>query len=122
MAYSRDLRERVLAFVEAGGSKSEASRIFGVSRWCVYNWLKRVGLAALKPGPKQPRHLLVTVLEAHVAAYPDAYQKERALALGVSDYVVWYGLKRLGIKKNATVPRNKRRASQRISEAARQDS
>ena len=122
MAYSKDLRERVQAFVEAGGTKSEASRLFGVSRWCVYNWLKRVDLEALKPGPKEPRSLACSVLEAHVAAYPDAYQKERAEALGVSEYVVWYGLKRLGIKKNATVPGKKRRSSQGIPETARQHS
>ena len=34
-----------------------------------------------------------------MVACPDAYQAERAKALGVSEYVVWYGLKRLGLKK-----------------------
>jgi len=112
MAYSRDLRERVVAFVRDGGRKSEASRRFGVSRWCVYHWLKRVNLAASKPGPKQPRRLALSKLAAHVEAYPDAYQAERAEALGVSEYVVWYGLQRLGYKKKRGVPRKKRRVSQ----------
>lgn len=35
--------------------------------------------------------------------FPDTYQHERALALGVSDYAVWYGLKRLGIKKRCCI-------------------
>ena len=34
MAYSVDLRERVVGFVGNGGSKAEASRRFGVSLWC----------------------------------------------------------------------------------------
>lgn len=39
MIYSIDLRKRVLDFVKAGGSKAAASRTFGISRRCVYNWL-----------------------------------------------------------------------------------
>ncbi len=39
MRYSQDGRKRVLDFIAAGGSKAEASRRFGVSRRCIYNWL-----------------------------------------------------------------------------------
>ena len=69
-----------------------------MSRWCVYEWLRREHLAAEKTGPKQAWKLDMEALAAHVAAYPDAYQYERAEALGVSRHVVLYGLKRLGIK------------------------
>jgi transposase len=110
MTYSVDLRERVVTFVKQGRSKSEAARRFKVSRWCVYNWLERETLEPEKQGCPGPWKLNPEALEAHVEAYPDAYQHERGAALGVSRHVVLYGLKRLGIrrKKNAAVPREKR--------------
>lgn len=41
-------------------------------------------------------------LKLDVEQYSDAYQFERATRLGVSEYCVWYALKRLGVtyKKN----------------------
>ena len=45
MTYSKDLRKRVVAFVESGGSRAEAARLFEVSRWCVYDWINREDLA-----------------------------------------------------------------------------
>lgn len=105
MTYSVDLRERVVEFVEQGGSKSEAARRFKVSRWCVYDWLNRETLEPEKQGCPAPWKLCPEALKAHVEAYPDAYQHERGADLGVSRHVVLYGLKRLEMsrKKNATV-------------------
>jgi hypothetical protein len=74
-------------------------RLFKVSRWCVYNGLKRAGLAAEVRGRRKPYRLAAEVLLAHVKAYPDAYLHERATALGVSCYAVWYGLRRLGLTR-----------------------
>ena len=39
MAHSPDLRKRILDFVEAGGKKSEASRLFRVARSTIDRWL-----------------------------------------------------------------------------------
>ena len=53
MAYSTDLRKRVLDFVNTGGSKAEAERTFCVSRRTIYNWLETPDpLACEKQGPK----------------------------------------------------------------------
>jgi transposase len=114
MTYSTDLRERVVVFVQEGGSKSEAATRFKISRWCVYNWLKRETLTPSKQGCPKPWRLCPEALKAHVASYPDAYQHERAAEFGVSRYAVWYGLRRLKItcKKNVTVRRAKRQLSQ----------
>ena len=67
----------------------------------MYDWLKRQDLELAKQGSLLgPWKLEPEKLKAHVEAYPpDAYQYERAEALGVSRYVVLYGLKRLGYKK-----------------------
>ena len=112
MVHSSDLRERVVAFVREGGGKSEAARRFRVSRWCVYDWLSRKELKPASTRAVKPWKLCPEKLKDHVEQYPDAYQYERARDLGVSRYAVWYGLRRLGIKKNAAVPGKKRRASQ----------
>ncbi len=39
MRYSIDGRKRVFDFIDAGGSKAEASRRFQVSRTIIYHWL-----------------------------------------------------------------------------------
>lgn len=60
MRYSTDLGQRVLDFVNEGGSKAAASRIYGVSRTCIYNWLNAEDPLAYKnPGPKPPTDLTI---------------------------------------------------------------
>ncbi|WP_442918258.1 IS630 transposase-related protein, partial [Magnetococcus sp. PR-3] len=44
MSYDIELRQRVIDFVESGGKKAEAARIFQVSRATIYNWLSRDSL------------------------------------------------------------------------------
>ena len=90
MSYSSDFR--VLDFISNGGSKAEASRRFGISRTCIYEWLKAQDpLASAKPGPRGPRCLDYPALKQHVADFPDATQNERAAHFGV--YGIWYGEK-----------------------------
>ena len=59
MTYSLDLRQRVVSFVEGGGSKSEASRVFRVGRNTVYSWLRRPhGPPHPRLGPERGRRVL----------------------------------------------------------------
>ena len=63
MAYSTDLRKRVLDFITNGGSKAAAERTFGVSRRTIYNWLAAEDPFAYdKPGPKGPAALITMSL------------------------------------------------------------
>ena len=48
-AYALDLRERVVKFVQVGGSKVEAGRRFSLGRSTVYRYL-----AAVKTSPPPP--------------------------------------------------------------------
>ena len=41
MSYSIDLRERVISFIEGGGSKIGASRLFRVSCRTVFMWIQQ---------------------------------------------------------------------------------
>ena len=106
MAYSTDLRKRVLDFIQTGGKKSEASRRFSVDRSTIYRWLgAQDPLTTEKPGPKNMRCLDEIALEKHVADFPDLTQNERATHFGVSVSSIGYGLRKLGItrKKNTRI-------------------
>lgn len=103
MAYSSDLCKRVLAFIEAGGQKTQACRQFSIARAPLYTWLNAEDpLARQKPGPRGPRNLDLNALEKHVADFPDPTQVGRASYFAVSEFCIYYGLKTLGItrKKN----------------------
>jgi putative transposase len=118
MAYSKDLRERVIQFVQEGGSRIEASRRFKVSRMTVFGWLKPPQQTEpKKTGPKGSWKLNLDHLKELVAQHPDLYQRELGAQLGVSGVCVWAGLKKLNLsrKKNATLLRKKRQVSQVVS-------
>ena len=106
MAYSTDLRKRVLDFITNGGSKvSAAERIFRVSRRTIYNWLEAEDpYACEKPGPKGPRHIDYDALQQHVADFPDFTLAERAQHFGASIHGIFYALSKLNItrKKKTT--------------------
>jgi transposase len=100
MAYSEDLRKRVIAFVEAGGSKAEAAERFGVSRAISFLWCKTPEkVSASKPGPKGCWKLNLERLKQRLEERPTAYQYELAVVLGVSQRCVGRGLKRLRLTR-----------------------
>ena len=100
MAYSTDLRKRVLDFIHTGGKKAEAARRFSVDRSTIYRWLRAQNpLATKKPGPKHMRCLDEMALKKHVADFPDLTQNERATHFGVSVSSIGYGLRKLGITR-----------------------
>ena len=104
MAYSIDLRKRVVEFVEAGGRKAEAARRFRVSIWCVQDWGTRADLAPKHQGPRR-RKLDRLALRQHVAQHSDATLKERAQHFGVRINAIWYALRQMKVthKKNAAI-------------------
>ena len=82
MAYSSDLRTRVLQFIANGGSKTEAVKRFKVGRTAIYRWLNaKDPLMCGKPGPRKPRLLDPVALAEHVKLHPDQTLKERAQTL-----------------------------------------
>ena len=109
MAYSTDLRKRVLDFINEGGSKAAAQRTFGISRRTIYNWLEAEDpFASEKPGPKGPRHIDYDALGQHVSDFPDATLAERAKHFGVSINGIFYALAKLNItrKKRRRLTKN----------------
>ena len=103
MSYSIDLRERVVNYVQAGGSQVEAARVFGVTRRTIYNWMQREDLTPVHRETRR-RKIDRAALAAHVRELPDAYLRERAAHFGVSTPSLWAALRRLKIvKKNDTL-------------------
>lgn len=85
MAYSEDLKQRVLSFVAAGGSKKEAARLFVVARSTVFVWLGQPpDHQRRKPGPKTGYKIDRTKLAQLIEAQPDLLQREMAQIMGVS--------------------------------------
>ena len=95
MTYSVDLRKKVVAFVEHGGSQAEAARRFDISLWCVRDWLVRQDLQPRQKGVARQRKLDKEALRAHVRDYPDALIRERAAYFGVYPNAVWVALQAL---------------------------
>ena len=99
MIYSIDLRKRVIAFIENGGKKLEASRQFNVCRPTIDKWLllkKETGSLESPPlPPRSWRKLNPEALLAHVEAYPDGMLEDYAEHFQTSPSGVWRALKRL---------------------------
>ncbi len=108
MAYSMDLRERVVNYVRGGGSKAEAARRYEVSEATVYAWLKRENLQPTVVSRRR-RKIDWQALEKHVHQHPDATLKDRGKQFGVNASAICYALKALQItrKKTAKVCRKK---------------
>ena len=130
--FSEDLRERIVGAVEAGRSRHEAARIFGVSPSCVVKLMQRYReTGAVRPakfgGYRKP------ILAGHeakvlalVAARPDLTISELAtelatLRIKVGRSSVYRFLRRLGLtfKKNSarlrTTPARRRRRPHRLA-------
>jgi transposase len=78
-AYSLDLRERIVRAVDDGMAKSQAARLFGVSRSTIKRYVRQrrqIGSLAPQPRPGGPPPLIGPAqretLRAQVAAAPDA--------------------------------------------------
>lgn len=110
MAYSEDLRKRVLRFVHAGGSKAEAARRYEVHLRTIFVWLGQGDEHQRgKPGPRTSRKFSRDQLAHLIAKQPDALLKELAQALGVQSInTISHALKLMGIsrkKKRCDTPK-----------------
>ncbi len=100
MAYSYDLRIKALEYIEKGGSKEEASRIFGVTLRTLFHWIKRKKQGCLAPNQRRkrkPHKIDEEKLKAYIQEHPDAYLREIAGVFGASVTAVFYALRRLKI-------------------------
>ena len=71
MPYSLDFRQKVINFVENGGTITKAAHTFGIGRASIYRWLSRPKLSATKVKSSQ-RKLDWKELEKDVKQNPDS--------------------------------------------------
>jgi transposase len=98
MSYSLDLRERVIEFVENGGSVLRASKLYKVSRATIYRWLGRETLQA-KVVKRRKRKLDWEALRKDVEEHPDTKLKDRAKKFGVRASALCYAFKEMRITR-----------------------
>ena len=119
MAYSIDFRRKVLEVRDRDRlSIAQVAERFAVGKASVMRWLKRI---ERKPSGFRRRKLEVEALAADLRDYPDAYQRERAVRLGVTQNAISYALKRklpVSYKKNTTASARGRRSAVCLSRAA----
>jgi putative transposase len=101
MSYGIDYRRLVVSFVEEGGSKRDAARLFKISPNTVYEWLKRAEDLRPRPALSRIRKMDKAALRQHVQDNPDALLRERAALFGVSPVAVFCAMKKMKfVKKN----------------------
>jgi transposase len=98
-AYSLDIRERIVAFVQSGGAKTEAAARFGVSRKTVYRYLGASAAGALAPKTSWGgwRKIDPARVLREIRRRPDATQPEIARIFKATPMGVSHCLRRLGI-------------------------
>ena len=111
VAYSKDLRERVLDYIAEGHTRQAAANLFKVSLSPIYLWqrLRKAGESlAAKVRTSKPRKLDYEKLKAYVEINPDATLKEYGAHFQVSHVSIFAALKKLGItrKKSRSFTRN----------------
>jgi len=93
-----ELRERVIGYVQSGGSQVEACRLYDVDRKTIYRWLHRPSAAS---AARRTRHRVIdkAALALDVRHRPDALLRERAEQFGVTPSGMWRALRALGMRK-----------------------
>lgn len=111
MTYSTDLREKVLQFIEKGGSIVEGARLFGVSKPTIYSWIKlkeHQGSLEAKI-PKRPwRKLDPEALMVLLKEHPSWTMKEYGEHFGMSQPSISNAFARLRITRKKRLYGTKR--------------
>jgi transposase len=114
-ALSMDLRERVVAFVKAGGGKLETARHFKIARRSVYRYLEADARGRLEPKKSWGtwRKLDPEKLSRYVRKNSEATLKDMQEAFQVSQQAIWVRLGQMGItlKKSHSVSGARRGAA-----------
>ena len=110
MAYEKRFRERVLSHVEAGKSKTEVRKMFGIGINTIKEWEKlreETGKLENRELKRSYRKIDPEKLRADVKENPDSFDEERAIRFGVSRTGIQSARKKhkLTRKKNTKIQR-----------------
>ena len=102
MAYSLDLRERVISFLENNDDKKLASALFGVDRSTIYRWIKhKKERGTLQPLKRDYAYKKIDydLLKKHAESHPDQFLFEIAEKFSVTLQAIFYAFKKLKITR-----------------------
>jgi len=112
MSYSLDLRERVVAYVEAGSSVRKAEEVFKVGKTTVHSWVVKkntTGSLAPKELNRPFKKIDPQVLRKLIEAKPDMYLRELAEQFNCTTGSISQALCKLNITRKKRVrPTEKR--------------
>jgi Transposase and inactivated derivatives len=102
MAYSIDLRKKVIEYLASGHSQREAREVFNISLAAINRW-HQLYIQTGKLEDKKPcrsfKKLDPVKLQAYVQEHPDAYLKEIGEVFGCTGSSVRKAFRRLGITR-----------------------
>ena len=102
MAYSEDLRKKVIGYLEEGNTQESAKAVFKIGLTTIKRWRKQykdTGSLAKKELNRRFRKLDPEQLSAYVEEHPDAYLREIAEVFGCTDDAVRLALIKLKITR-----------------------
>ena len=120
--YSLDLRRKVVLYVDSGGSRASASKIFGLCKETIRRWvMRKQDTGDVKPLPHGggfPSKVDETEFKAYVESNPDKTLHEMAEHFGISHEGVAYNLRKHGYvhKKKAFYTRKEMNKDERSIE------
>ena len=97
MAYSKDLRERVIAYLHEGHTQAETSIIFKVGTTTIKNWvslLSETGSLEKRPLDRSPRIFITEKLNTYIEENPNALLKDVAAEFNGSNSGAFSALER----------------------------
>ena len=101
-AYSSDLRERVIHYLEKGHDKKSAADFFSVGIATIYRWVKQkkvTGNLAPKRRERTYQKIDNQRLKEYIEAHPEHFLREIAKEFSVTEQAIFYALKRLKITR-----------------------
>jgi transposase len=114
-AYSVDLREKVMTYIESGNTSAVAAKIFSIGERTIRRWITlKKETNSLQPrahgGGNSPKIDLVALKE-YVESNNDKTLAEIGEKFLVSTTSIWHALKKIDYvyKKKSSLQRNKRR-------------
>ena len=121
MAYSLDLREKAVAYVESGETRISAAKVFGIGERTIRRWIslqKETGNLKPRPhkGSRKPQ-VQSLELEDFIRSNPDKTLHEIAEEFNVNLTSIWRRLKKMDyvFKKNSALRRERRKKACKIS-------
>jgi transposase len=111
MAYSKDFRERAVAYKQEGHTFKQLREAFGIPSETYYDWKKKLasGYYDIPVKRERKRKIDKEKLKQAVKDKPDGFLKEYAEPFGCTSTAVFYALKKLDItrkKKSLPITKN----------------